>query len=58
MTKEELQKSFCKIIWEAEISNLTIDEYLTENPSIEQTWIALEKECKKQGINVFEVCHK
>lgn len=58
MTKEQVQAAFSKIIWDAEISNLTLSEYLDANPEIEEEWVQLEKECERLGVSPFELAHK
>ena len=57
-TKEQIQKEFAEIIWNAEISNMLLCEYLNCYEDINDQWISLEKECQALGFNVFELAVK
>jgi len=58
MTKEQIQKGFSDIIWEAEISNQVLSEYLDSNPKVNDEWVALEEAAHSIGLSPFELAHK
>ena len=58
ITPSSIQKKFSEIIWAAEISGVTLPEYLDGNPKVQDSWINLEKDCDSLNLNIFELCHK
>ena len=55
MTVEKAHKIFSEIIWNSELSNMTLSEYLDTYPSENRLWIETEKLCIKHGINLWIV---
>ncbi len=55
MTKLQAHKIFSEIIWNSELSNMTLSEYLDTYPSEHKLWIDTEILCIKHGINLWEV---
>ena len=46
-----INKGFSEMIWEAEMSNQLLGEFLDENQEALEKWISLEKKCKEMRIN-------
>lgn len=53
--KEDIQKAFSNIIWEAEICGMILCEYLTQYEEVNDQWIALERECYSLGFDPIEL---
>jgi len=58
MTEAQAYVIFSEIIWSAELSNLSISEYLSAYEDEMKIWIETEDACTKAGIPVFKVATK
>jgi hypothetical protein len=47
----EINKGFSEMIWDAEMNNQKLSEFLDTNPDALREWIALENKCKELGLN-------
>ena len=52
------KRVFSAIIWNSELENLTLSEYLNAYPSENEIWMDMVKKCREQGINLWEVRSK
>ena len=55
LVKKEAHKFFLDCIWDATIANVTISEYLDDNPEVNQLWINMETKCNKYNVSIWEV---
>ena len=55
MTKAEAHAIFREIIWQSELQNLTLSEYLDTYPEQDKIWKDTTKACISAGINLYEV---
>lgn len=55
MTKQKAHQIFSQIIWNSELSNMTLAEYLDAYPSEHRLWIDTEKLCIKKKICLWLV---
>ena len=57
MTKTEqiLKKEFSRIIWESEVSNMTLSEYLDSNQQDARIWNICTDIAIASGFNIWEL---